>query len=123
MMSKEFIDKITREVMDYVNENNLNASNFMRNVFDGLSDKLKEQSKGEEKLIESENAVVEIIDKNTGMLYRRYLELRFHENSNGIIIEGENLSGEKSQIVFLSNSAIVKIKELHGEGPDEPRCK
>ncbi len=73
--------------------------------------------------ISSPNAVVEALDRNTGFLYRRYLELSYDETGNGIRLIGEDISGKPVQIVFLSNSSIEQMKELQGSGPDHPRCK
>ena len=72
--------------------------------------------------IDAPNAVIELIDQETGLLYRRYLELEFHENDNGIQIIGEDLAGTPARIVFLSNKALEKIHDLQGMGLNAPRC-
>ena len=72
--------------------------------------------------IEAEEIVVEVIDKNTGTMFRRNLPVQYLENGNGIILSGETLDGKPSQIHFLSEAALARICELLGKGPDRPRC-
>ena len=74
-------------------------------------------------IIEADSVVVEIVDKSTGQTNRRNLPAKYCETENGIVLTGETLDGTPSQIAFLSESALVKIKELFGKGPDVPRCK
>lgn len=123
-MYKDFIDNITSEVMDFINEKQIKDSfeiaNLIRSIFDDISNKL---TKNNEDLILAENIVVEVINKDSGNLYRRYLEIKYLENNNGLILEGEDLSGKDSKIVFMSESAILKIKDLQGMGLNKPRCK
>ena len=94
-------------------------SNAARKLFDGICGGI---TCGESIRLESDNAVLEIIDKNSGRLLRRYLELEYLETANGIMLTGENIAGEPAQIVYLSESAIGRIHELQGEGWDSPRC-
>ncbi len=123
-MYKDFIGNITSEVMDFINEKQIKDSfeiaNLIRSIFDDISNKL---TKNNEDLILAENIVVEVINKDSGNLYRRYLEIKYLENNNGLILEGEDLSGKDSKIVFMSESAILKIKDLQGMGLNKPRCK
>jgi hypothetical protein len=67
--------------------------------------------------------VLEVTDHRSGRLYRRYLELGYEENDNGIGLSGENIAGEAVRIVFLSDTALKKMNDLRGAGPDTPRCK
>ncbi len=72
--------------------------------------------------IEADTVTLEVIDKHTGKLYRRCLPLEYSETDNGLTLSGENLSGETSQIAFLSEAAVQKITDITGRGLDKPRC-
>lgn len=71
-------------------------------------------------VIEADSITVEVIDKTTGCLYRRQLPLFYQENSNGIMLKGENLEGKSAVISLLSDQALAKYSELIGRGPDTP---
>ncbi|MFA6849253.1 MAG: hypothetical protein WCS30_02790 [Selenomonadaceae bacterium] len=73
--------------------------------------------------VEADVVIVEVVDKSTGKLFRRKLPLQYLENCNGIILSGETMDGKPSQIHFLSAAALVRINELTGKGPDQPKCK
>lgn len=72
--------------------------------------------------ITTHNIVLQIQDEITGRLYTRQLPLDYHENSNGLTLEGEDSSGQPAQIVFLSDTAVNKMKDVTGQGQDKPRC-
>ncbi|NLW25310.1 MAG: hypothetical protein GXY91_08790 [Clostridia bacterium] len=72
--------------------------------------------------IEAHSAVIEVKDKNTGLLFRRYIPIDYLETDNGIIISGETLSGTVSEIAFLSDLALSRIKDLRGMGPEKDSC-
>lgn len=72
--------------------------------------------------IEADTVVVEVIDNNTGKIFRRNLPIKYVETDNGIRLSGETIDGNPSQIAFYSDSAMTKINELLGNGPDAPRC-
>lgn len=72
--------------------------------------------------IESPAVALEILDRNTGMLFRRELPLNYMETDNGIILSGENSDGRPSTIAFLSDTALKRINDLRGKGPDTHRC-
>ncbi|MBP2645484.1 MAG: hypothetical protein H6Q75_924 [Firmicutes bacterium] len=72
--------------------------------------------------VEADTVVVEVLDKNTGKLYRRILPIRFCETSNGLLLSGEAMDGSPAQFVFYSEAAIAKISDLFGKGIDAPRC-
>ena len=72
--------------------------------------------------IEADWITVEVMDKNTGKTYRRTLPIRYHETDNGIELSGETLDGKESRINLLSETALLKIKDLLGKGPDSPKC-
>lgn len=72
--------------------------------------------------IEAGLVVVEVVDKNTGQTFRRNLPINYLENDNGIILSGETITGQPTEIAFFSDIAISKMSDLRGKGPDKPRC-
>lgn len=72
--------------------------------------------------IEADTITIEVIDQNTGKTFRRNLPIQYIETANGIRLLGETIDGTPSQIVFYSESAMTKINELLGNGPNNPRC-
>lgn len=72
--------------------------------------------------IEADWIIVEVIDKKTGRMFRRNLPLKYLETDNGIVLSGETMDGKPSHIQFFSESALAKIHDLLGKGPDAPRC-
>jgi hypothetical protein len=96
------------------------SSQLLRRLFDGICEKLLQGNSTDH--ISASNAVLEVIDES-GSLYRRYLELGYEENDNGIRLSGENMAGEEVHILFLSDTALKKMRDLRGAGPDIPRCK
>ncbi|OYP23551.1 hypothetical protein C8E03_102191 [Lachnotalea glycerini] len=72
--------------------------------------------------ITASKVTVEIIDKKTGKLFRRTLPMDYRETYTGIKLSGENLNGEPSDIVFFSEKGIAKLKDLSGQGSDNPSC-
>ncbi|MHC6204165.1 hypothetical protein ACYULU_13350 [Breznakiellaceae bacterium SP9] len=97
------------------------APALLRRLFDGLSEELLKNTSTDH--ITAANVVMEVIDENSGRLYRRYLELGYQENDNGIRLVGETLAGAETAIVFLSETALKKMHDLRGAGRDTPRCK
>ncbi len=71
-------------------------------------------------IIEADSVILEVVDKTTGCLYRRQVPLCYHENSNGIMLKGENLEGKSAVIALLSHQALEKFSDLIGRGPDAP---
>jgi hypothetical protein len=96
------------------------SSAILRRLFDRLAEETREGS--EVTSITAPNAVIEVIDERSGKLYRRYLELGYEENDNGIRLSGENIAGEEVHIAFLSDTALLKMKQLRGGGPNESPC-
>ncbi|MBP2628068.1 MAG: hypothetical protein H6Q68_2779 [Firmicutes bacterium] len=72
--------------------------------------------------IEADTVIVEVIDNKTGKAFRRNLPIKYVETDNGIQLFGETIDGNPSQIAFYSDTAMTKISELLGNGPDAPRC-
>jgi hypothetical protein len=73
-------------------------------------------------VIEADTITVEIVDKNTGKMFRRILPVHYYETSNGLILSGETMEGTPSRIAFFSDTALGRIPDLLGKGPDAPRC-
>lgn len=73
--------------------------------------------------ITSDQVTLYVRDEATGHMYCRTLPLDYRENSNGITLSGENIHGKTAEIAFLSNTAVNKIQELLGKGPDLSPCK
>ena len=92
-----------------------------RQVFDGVCERLRPDGEKPGR-IAAQNAVVEVLDGESGRLYRRYLELGFEETGNGLRLMGEDMGAVPVQIVFLSGAALEHMNELRGNGPDAPRC-
>ena len=95
---------------------------LVRRVFDGVCGALSAND-APAVHITAPNAVVEVVDAASGRLYRRYLELEYEENDNGLRLSGEDMASHPVQIVFLSEAALAKMNDLRGKGPEAPRCK
>ncbi len=72
--------------------------------------------------ISCDEITVEVKDKATNRFFRRNLDISYIENSNGLKLMGENLKGEPSEIVFLSDTAVNKIIDVTGQGLNKSRC-
>lgn len=70
----------------------------------------------------SKEITIEVVDDSSNNMFRRNLDIEYIENSNGLKLIGENINGETSEIVFLSNNAVDKINDLLGKGLNNPRC-
>lgn len=103
-------------------EDSFEISQLQRDVFDFIAQETLNEKDIVTDQISAQNVVVEVRDEKTGQLYRRYLELLYDENHNGLRLTGENMSGTESQIAFLSDHAISKLAELRGDGPEGPQC-
>jgi hypothetical protein len=114
------IDQTISELAEQL-RGRVDAPVLLRRLFDGLCGKLSEDLSIDH--ISAPNLVVEVLDAESGGLFRRYLELEFEENDNGIRLLGENMAGEPSRLVFLSEAALKKMRDIRGHGRDTPRCK
>ena len=123
-MKNDIAEILAGQFSDYIKENGIvsaaEVSALMRKLFDKIHENMIIDA--EISQIISPNIVAEVIDEKTGLLFRRYLEIEYNENSNGLMISGENIKGEKSEIVFLSETAVSRISELKGSGSDSPHC-
>jgi hypothetical protein len=114
------IDRAAAELVEKL-RGRPDSSQLLRRLFDGICEKLLQGNSTDH--ISASNAVLEVVDHRSGRLYRRYLELGYEENDNGIRLSGENIAGKAVHILFLSDTALKKMKDLRGAGPDIPRCK
>lgn len=73
--------------------------------------------------IQSDSVTIEVTDSKTGKRFRRTLPLSYKETDNGIVLTGEDLSGKSTEIVFLSDTALLKMRDLTGRGRNKPRCE
>ena len=123
-MKNDIAEILAGQFSDYIKENGIvsaaEVSALMRKLFDKIHENMIIDA--EINQITSPNIVAEVIDEKTGLLFRRYLEIEYNENSNGLMISGENIKGEKSEIVFLSETAVSRTSELKGSGSDNPHC-
>ena len=123
-MKNDIVEILSEQCSNYIKENNITSavevSALMRRLFDRIYESVIADA--EINQITSQNIVAEVIDEKTGLLFRRYLEIEYNENSNGLMISGEDIKGEKSEIVFLSETAVSRMSELKGEGADKPSC-
>ena len=79
-----------------------------------MADKLTE--------ITAKAVTIEVTDEATGNVYRRTLPIDYYENANLLRLEGENLDGTTSQLVFYSARGLERMKDLLGQGPDHDNC-
>ena len=73
--------------------------------------------------INASQVTVHVQDEATGRIYSRLLPLAYRENSNGLVLGGENVSGEPSEIVFFSETAAEKMSDITGLGEDHRPCQ
>lgn len=124
MPGNDTFEKLLGQITAWIDENGNNAtekSRLARKLYDRLAEKLLAGAL-DVAVLAAPNAVVEIIDRESGLLYRRYLELGFEETGNGLRLMGDDIGGKPVQIVYLSNAALEKLHDLSGRGPDTPRC-
>lgn len=78
----------------------------------------------EDKLTEitAKTVTVEVADETTGKVYRRTLPIDYYENANLLKLQGENLDGTISQLVFYSARGLERLRDLTGKGADEDDC-
>ena len=78
----------------------------------------------EDKLTEitAKAVTVEVTDEATGKVYRRTLPIDYYENANLLKLQGENLDGTISQLVFYSARGLERLRDLTGKGADEDDC-
>jgi hypothetical protein len=119
-MIEDEIDKTAADIAEKL-RGRRDAAALLRRLEDGISERLLENTVTDH--IAAPNAVLEVVDAGSLLLYRRYLELEYDENDNGIRLTGEDLTGKTVGIVFLSETALKKMNDLRGAGADSPPCK
>ena len=72
--------------------------------------------------ISAKMVTVEVVDEKTGQVYRRQLPIDYYENANCLRLQGENLDGSFSQLVFYTARGLERLQDLTGHGPDEDGC-
>lgn len=73
--------------------------------------------------ITANTVTIEVKDDTTGKVYRRELPIDYYENANCIRLQGENLDGSFSELVFYSERGVQRLKDLTGAGADHDNCK
>lgn len=77
----------------------------------------------ETEYINASKVTIHVQDEAAGRIYSRLLPLTYRENNNGLVLSGENVSGEPSEIVFFSETAVDKVSDITGHGEDHSPCK
>lgn len=72
--------------------------------------------------IRASQITVEVTDETTGETYRRTLPVDYCETANFLRLRGEDMNGKPSELVFLSDTGMRRLKDLMGKGPDEDPC-
>ena len=72
--------------------------------------------------ITARTVTIEVRDEKTGKVFRRELPIDYYENANGLRLQGENLDGSVSQLVFYSARGMDGLKDLTGHGADHDSC-
>ena len=72
--------------------------------------------------ISAKQVTIEVKDEATGRVFRRELPIDFYENANFLRLQGENLDGSVSQLVFYSARGVQRLKDLTGHGADHDSC-
>lgn len=119
---KELVDKLISTSNANTSEDLIDLRNYTLNyILDYFNEHLTPNNNPLD-LISSDEITVEVKDNNTNKIFRRVLDISYTENSNGIKMTGENLKGQPSEIVFLSDTAINKIIDVTGKGLNKSRC-
>lgn len=72
--------------------------------------------------ITAKSVTIEVTDEKTGKKFRRELPIDYYENANCLRLQGENLNGSISQIVFYTARGMEHLNDLTGHGPDHDNC-
>lgn len=72
--------------------------------------------------IRADVVTIEVTDKLTGRTLRRELPIDYIENSHALRLRGEDGSGRPSELVFLSDLGLAKLRDLTGGGADADPC-
>lgn len=72
--------------------------------------------------IHADTVTIEVTDEKSGQIFRRELPIDFYETANFLRLRGEDLNGNPSELVFLSDTGMDRLKGLLGKGPNEDPC-
>lgn len=72
--------------------------------------------------ITAKAVTIEVTDEKTGRKFRRELPIDYYENANCLRLQGENLNGSISQLVFYTARGMDRLNDLTGRGPDHDSC-
>lgn len=72
--------------------------------------------------IHADMVTLEVTDKKTGESFRRELPIEFYETANFLRLRGEDMNGKPSELVFVSDTGMRRLKDLTGKGPDADPC-
>lgn len=125
MDKQERILELANQSADWIKNETADVAErtaLARKLFDEIASQLSVEAP-ETSQITTPNAVVEVVDSQSGYLYRRYLELAYDETDNGLRLFGDDIGGNPVQIVFLSSTALERIHDLQGKGPDFSPCE
>ena len=72
--------------------------------------------------IHASMVTLEVTDDATGETFRRELPIDFYETANFLRLKGEDLNGNPSELVFVSDTGMRRLKDLTGHGADSDPC-
>ena len=72
--------------------------------------------------ITADSVTVEVKDSVTGKIYRRELPIDYYENANFLRLQGENLDGSVSTLVFYTMRGMERAGDILGNGADHDAC-
>ncbi len=72
--------------------------------------------------IHASMVTLEVTDETTGETFRRELPIDFYETANFLRLKGEDLNGNPSELVFVSDTGMRRLKDLTGHGADSDPC-
>jgi len=116
------------ELLEKAGPSSLNEAIALRNhmliemeaAFGALFERFSESAPSH---IAADSVVMELVDRASGQLIRRPVELSYEENENGIVLTGEDMTGRPSSIVFLSDTYVKKLVDISGGGADTHKCE
>lgn len=74
------------------------------------------------KEIHANQVTVEVQDEATGEVFRRTLPMEYYETANFLRLSGEDRKGKPSELVFLSDTGMRRLRDLTGKGPNKDPC-
>ena len=72
--------------------------------------------------IHASMVTLEVTDEATGETFRHELPIDFYETANFLRLKGEDLNGNPSELVFVSDTGMRRLKDLTGHGADSDPC-